>query len=151
MKITIERYKDDGNTTLGLLFVDGKFVCYTVEDTYRDTKVAGKTRIPAGHYDVKLRNEGGLTQKYAEKFPDMHKGMLWLQDVPGFEWVYFHIGNTSDNSAGCILCTSTVDETTGFGGKSTDAYRKFYTLVADAAERGYLRVCIIDRDRQTIA
>src|SRR5690606_26679942 len=48
--ITLLRYVDDEETTLGLLFYDGKFFCYTLEDTFRETKITGKTRIPKGTY-----------------------------------------------------------------------------------------------------
>jgi hypothetical protein len=148
MKIVIERFSDDGKATLGTLWLDGKFECFTVEDTYRGTKVRGKTRVPAGHYDVKLRDEGGMTKRYADKFPGLHKGMLWLQGVPGFEWVYLHIGNKPEHSEGCILCTSTADKDLGAGGRSSDAYATLYAKVVDAAERGDLRIHIIDRDRE---
>lgn len=147
MKITVERFNDDGKATLGILRIDGEFECFTVEDTHRNEKVRGETRIPAGPYDVKLRDEGGMTKRYADKFPGMHKGMLWLQDVPNFEWVYLHIGNKPEHSEGCLLCTSTVDKDMGTGGRSTDAYANFYAKVVDAAERGDLRIHIIDRDR----
>ncbi len=147
MLIRVERFADDGTTTMGLLFVDGEFLCFTVEDTYREQKVAEKTRIPAGCYDVLLRNAGGMTQDYASRYPDMHKGMLHLQSVPGFEWVYFHTGNTAEHTEGCLLVADTLDISRGFGGASRNAYRKFYPLVMEAAQHGDLRVEIVDRDR----
>lgn len=108
-----------------------QFLCATMEDTYRQVKVKAKTRIPAGTYKVKLRNEGTLTQKYALKFPDIHKGMLWLKDVPGFEYIYLHIGNDHEDSEGCILVGHTINYTTGFLGESVPAYKSLYTLVAN--------------------
>lgn len=106
-------------------------LCGTMEDTYRQVKVKGRTRIPAGTYKIKLRNEGTLTQKYAQKFPDIHRGMLWLQNVPGFEYIYIHLGNTADDSEGCILLGSSVNYITGFQGESVPAYRDVYTLLSN--------------------
>lgn len=107
-----------------------QFLCGTMEDTQRAVKVAGKTRIPAGTYKIKLRTEGDLTKKYQLKFPDIHKGMLWLQNVPGFEWVYIHVGNTAEDSEGCILVGNSINWSTGLQGDSVAAYKNLYVLVA---------------------
>jgi hypothetical protein len=113
-----------------------RFLCATMEDGHRDVKVPGKTRIPAGTYKVKLRNEGTLTQKYAQKFPDIHKGMMWLQNVPGFEYVYLHVGNTAEDSEGCILVGNSINFDSGFQGESVPAYRSLYTLVSSEILNG---------------
>ena len=58
MKLEVIRFSSQNDSTLGLLFdvTDGrKFLCFTLEDEARDTKVMGETRIPAGIYDLKLR------------------------------------------------------------------------------------------------
>jgi hypothetical protein len=138
-ELTLQRYSQDDDSTLGILYLDGVFQCYTLEDEEREIKVAGETRIPEGTYDIKLRTEGGLTQKYAKKFPDMHKGMLWLQDVPNFEWVYIHLGNTDEHTEGCILVgnqvnNNKVDE--AFLGDSKRAYKKLYPKLVDIIESG---------------
>ncbi len=85
---------------------------FTIEDTHRDEKVYGKTCVPAGTYNVKLRNEGGMTKRYARRYKT-HQGMIWLQDVPGFEWVYVHVGNDAKASDGCILVNDGVISSTG--------------------------------------
>jgi hypothetical protein len=124
---------------MGALQVDGRFQCYTIEDGGHFEKVAGETRIPAGTYEVLLRNEGGRTKEYAEDYPEMHRGMLWLQDVPGFEWVYIHRGNTAEHTEGCILVGDAPNNNTlkeGFCGSSGDAYQRIYPTVAGAIESG---------------
>lgn len=108
-----------------------QMLCSTMEDGRRKVKIAGRTRIPAGTYTIRLRTEGGLTQKYQQKFPDIHQGMLWLQDVPGFEWVYLHVGNTHEDSEGCILVGESINYETGFQGESVSAYRNLYPLIAN--------------------
>jgi len=149
VKLALERIATDGASTIGILFLDGVFQCFALEDQYRAVKVAGETRIPAGTYRIGLRNEGGLAQKYASRFPDIHRGMLWLRDVPGFRWVYLHVGNRDDDTLGCILVGDAATATAGdmMVGASRAAYRRFYPVVVDAAEAGALEITIADRDR----
>lgn len=131
MKIKLIRYNSQRDYTNGLLFVNDRFECYTLEDEYRSIKVFGETRIPEGTYNVELRTVGGKNEKYKRKFPDMHKGMLWIKDVPGFEYILIHIGNTDQDTAGCVLVGSTADKDKGFIGASTAAYRDFYPEIAE--------------------
>ena len=65
MKLEVLRFSSQNDSTLGLLFDvtnDRKFLCFTLEDEARDTKVMSETRIPAGIYELKLRKEGGYHQ-----------------------------------------------------------------------------------------
>lgn len=152
MKLLLQRYdKSDGFTTLGRLTIiqDSRTATIfkpteykTLEDTQRDKKIDGETRIPAGTYEIKLRDEGAMTQKYARRFPDMHAGMLWLQDVPGFKWVYGHIGNTHLDTAGCILFGMTSGVKHSMSAvenvlyESAKAYAQIYLLVSRAILSG---------------
>lgn len=101
-------------------------LAFTLEDEARTKKVWGETRIPAGSYDLAYRTEGGHHARYAEKFAAIHKGMLWLQNVPGFEWILIHIGNSDDDTAGCILVGDSADLRSWTIGRSTDAYKRVY-------------------------
>ncbi len=139
MNLDVLRYSSGDETTLGLLSADGKFLCYTLEDEQRAIKVQGETRIPAGTYQVTLRKEGGKHAKYAAKYGSMHKGMLWVRDVPGFEWILIHVGNTDDDTEGCLLVgDSAVENVKGEGsiGSSVNAYRRIYPPIAAAIEAG---------------
>lgn len=144
MRLLLQRYSSGEDTTLGLLFDDTgpaskRFLCYTLEDEHRELKVYGETRIPSGEYDIELRTVGGKHAKYGAKYPDMHKGMLWLQDVPNFEYVLIHVGNTDADTEGCILVgNSAVENVVGEGsiGSSVNAYKRVYPPIATAIERG---------------
>ncbi len=104
MTITLQRLRSDSTATSGFLSINGKVVCFTLEDAFHVAKIIGGTRIPSGTYEIKLRDVGGLTQKYLEKYgSSFHHGMLWLQDVPDYEYVYIHVGNTHKHTEGCIL------------------------------------------------
>lgn len=147
MLITVKRLISNTDETLSAIYVDDDLQCHGLEDEHREIKVAGKTRIPAGTYPVTLRTEGSIHPKYAKMFPEMHKGMLWLQGVPGFTWIYFHIGNTDEHTAGCIL-VGQGDHIDDLGTitlrNSKIAYMAFYERVIDAAWHGSLEVEIID-------
>ena len=132
MKLLNLRYNSESDYTDGILMIDGKFENYTLEDEGRTIKVFGETRIPDGTYSIELRTEGGFDARYAKKFPDMHKGMLWVKDVPNFEYILIHIGNDDDDTAGCLLVGSTADKDKGFIGGSTKAYKDMYPKVLAA-------------------
>tara|TARA_B100000795_G_C22703088_1_gene400459 strand:- start:295 stop:768 length:474 start_codon:yes stop_codon:yes gene_type:complete len=155
MKLEVLRISSQKDSTNGLLFdvtTDRKFLCYTLEDEYRDLKVYGETRVPSGTYKVTLRNVGGFDARYTKKYGSMHKGMLWVRDVPGFEYILIHTGNTDEHTAGCLLLGDTQQQNVtkskdGFIGASVDAYKRIYPLIAESLERGdEVEISYIDYD-----
>ncbi|WP_075589858.1 DUF5675 family protein [Labilibacter marinus] len=139
MELNVVRYSSGKESTLGLLFIDGKFACYTLEDEHREVKVPGETRIPAGRYKVKLRTEGSHHWRYKKKFPEIHKGILHVIDVPNFTHILIHIGNTDDDTAGCLLVgESSFSNVTQAGriNNSTIAYKRVYPMIANAIANG---------------
>lgn len=138
MYIQQVRLQDDGKSTIGMMHVNGKFAGFTLEDTNRDVKVAGETCIPTGKYEILLRPAGGMHAKYSSVYADAHHGMLWLQDVPGFEWIYIHTGNTAGHTEGCILVGTTCDSTYGNQKilNSVVKYKELYADISGALLRG---------------
>lgn len=139
MQLSVLRYSENGESTLGLLFINGKFECYTLEDEHQDIKVKSETRIQAGTYPVKLRTEGTHHKRYSEKFSDIHKGMLHVIDVPNFTNILIHIGNDDDDTAGCLLVGDTSINNLVAEGRinsSTIAYKRMYAKVSEALEKG---------------
>ena len=149
MRVTIDRFKSDADATLSKVNVDGQFICFGLEDEFRAEKIVNETRIPAGRYKVGVRKEGGFHQRYSEKFAEFHRGMLHILDVPGFEYILVHVGNTAEDTAGCLLVgmNASVDDGELRVTSSTLAYQKLYPLVIDAAENGELEIEYIDNDR----
>jgi hypothetical protein len=135
MNLTVKRYKHDKDFTCGKLFIDGEFECYTLEDEHREVKVKHETRIPEGKYKVELRTFGGHHERYSKKF-DFHKGMLWVKDVPNFTDILIHIGNSDDDTSGCLLVGLDIDNIKGLLFNSTGAYTRMYKKVLAAIERG---------------
>lgn len=136
MNLLVQRYKSTPNATLGRLLIDGVFECFTLEDEFRAVKVKGETRIPAGTYKLALRTEGTTHFQYAKRFPEFHKGMLHVLNVPGFQWILIHIGNTEKDTEGCLLVGADRDEEKMTIGRSTVAYRKMYPKVVSALMAG---------------
>lgn len=127
MKLRVERLWKKPAYTVGRLFVDGKLFCNTLEDTVRDLsnekKVYGKTAIPYGKYKVVYN----WSPKFGRNLPR-------LLNVPAFEGILIHPGNTADDSAGCIL----VGRNTGVGRLTESRYTsdKLNVLIEDAQRRG---------------
>jgi len=137
MEIEVLRYNSEAEYTDGLFFIDCKFKCYTLEDEFRNEKVYAETRIDDGRYRIEFRTEGDFHARYLAKFgPDFHRGMLWIKDVPNFEYVLIHIGNDDDDTAGCLLVGSSNSNGSNFIGASEKAYKKFYPKIADALLNG---------------
>lgn len=157
MRLRLVRYWSDGDSTSGVFCIaspqESFQACFAQEDEFRTVKVHGETRIPAGSYRVLLRKEGGFHQRYSAKFGDWHRGMLHLQDVPGFTWVLIHIGNDDDDTAGCILLGESARR--NWVGSSTDAYKRLYPPIRDALLRNEeVWIDVIDADhdlRQKVA
>ncbi len=100
MKLHLSRYRFADGCTIGKLGVDGVFECYTLEDKVREPfiKIAGETAIPAGTYKVIVN--------WSTRFNRM---LPLLVDVPDFEGVRIHPGNTAADTHGCILVGQRAD------------------------------------------
>ena len=150
MKLEVLRFNSSDDFTTGLLFdvTDNvrSFLCYTLEDEARTVKQWGETRIPAGTYKLTLRAEGGFHSRYLAKFgPEFHKGMIYVNEVPNFEYILWHIGNDDDDTAGCLLVGKTSQD--NFIGSSTTAYKEIYPPIRDAILSGEeVSVTYIDYD-----
>ena len=144
MQLEVVRFSSERDSTNGLLFdITGEcrnFLSYTLEDEYRKEKVMHETRIPAGTYEITLRTVGGFHAKYTERYGDMHKGMLWVRNVPGFEYILIHTGNTDEHTSGCLLLgdsqTNNQIKQDGFVGSSTNNYKRVYPHIAEVLENG---------------
>lgn len=92
MHITILRKYATDDCTIGELYVDGTFFCYTLEDEIREVKVPDETAIPAGSYTVSVN--------YSPKFKQFTP---MIENVPGFSYIRIHTGNDDDDTSGCVL------------------------------------------------
>ena len=102
-KLLLKRIARKAGYTIGKLYIDGAYFCDTLEDTDRldkgmtaaqlaSKKIPGQTAIPEGTYKVIVN----VSPKFKRLLPR-------LVNVPGYEGVLIHRGNTPADTAGCIL------------------------------------------------
>lgn len=136
MSLEVVPYKETETSTLSKLFINGEFFCYTLEDGHNEPKIRGETRIPEGRYRVTRRFVGKFAENYKRRFN--HLSSLWIREVPGFEYILIHTGNTVLHTAGCLLVGSryklTGEEYRIYN--STKTYRKLYTRISDHFKKG---------------
>lgn len=97
----IRKWKKD-KYTIGDLYIDGVWFSNTLEDAVRDTKIYGKTAIPCGTYKITM---DVVSPKFKDRsWAKPYDGKLpRLIDVPNYEGVLIHVGNTAEDTSGCLL------------------------------------------------
>jgi len=125
MKLTLTRSPSKGTATIGKLTADGVFIAFTLEDVTRDTKIFGRTAIPAGTYQVVITYS-----------PHFQRDLPLLVNVPDYQGVRIHPGNTAADTEGCILPGNTVAGDEQSIGQSKVAFDKVYNLIQGALDQG---------------
>ena len=92
MNLKLIRKYPNVDCVIGELYVNNKLECYTCEDIERPVKIHGVTAIPRGIYEVVIT--------YSDRFK---KPLPLLLNVPNYEGVRIHPGNTAADTEGCIL------------------------------------------------
>ena len=144
MKIELKRSYNCPNYCIGHLYVDGRYVCDTIEDRDRGLeqtmsvdeikrrKVYAQTAIPTGVYDVTLDVTSGTFSK-KRYYYDFCRGKLpRLLYVPGYDGILIHRGSNQDSSAGCLIVgyNTIKGRVTG----SQQAFEKLYGLLKSARD-----------------
>jgi len=121
MQITIKRLHKTDTSTIGELLIDGLFECYTLEDVERTVKIKNETAIPKGTYKV-IINE---SNRFKRLLP-------LLLNVPNFEGVRIHSGNSNHDTEGCILVGQTIEA--NYIGQSRKAFDKLFKKMQGAKD-----------------
>lgn len=116
MKLYLKRIHKTEHSTIGELYIDGKFQCYTLEDVEREVKIKNETAIPKGTYKIVIT--------YSNRFK---KQLPLLLNVPNFEGIRIHSGNTNHDTEGCILIGQT--RSNDFIGSSRNAFNELYKKI----------------------
>jgi hypothetical protein len=125
MELLLKRKIRTDKSTIGELFVDEVFQCFILEDKDRGLsagmtldelkkkKVYAQTAIPAGRYQVALT----FSNRFQTYLPI-------LLEVPAYEGIRIHSGNTSANTEGCLLPGTSYS--TDFVSNSKAAFRTLF-------------------------
>ena len=141
MQLVLERKWKKSNYTIGILSIDGKRFCETLEDVDRNLnssmsieqikaiKKPNETAIPTGTYEVtldifspKFGNKSFYKKTCNGKLPRIHNGT-------GFDGVLLHCGNTNLDTSGCVLVGRNLEK--GKVLKSQETFEKLYKILKD--------------------
>ena len=116
MELTLKRIALRSEYTIGKLYVDGEYACDTIEDTVRDldkdgkfangeVKIPGKTAIPYGRYEITMKVKSPKYSNFSKySWAKKYDGYLpRLLNVPHFDGVLIHVGNSALDSEACVL------------------------------------------------
>lgn len=141
MKLKLNRIYKGGSYTIGRLYVDDVYFCDTLEDTVRnlpeEEKIYSQTAIPAGTYRITLNI---VSPKYSQrKSYDWCGGRLpRLLNVPYFDGVLIHSGNTAKDSAGCILVGENKEKGKVLNSMAT--LKRLYKKLKEAEDQIYIEI-----------
>jgi hypothetical protein len=149
MELLLKRIARRDSYTIGKLYVDGSYFCDTIEDKDRGLqqqlplsvnvakKKKGVTAIPVGRYRVTLAVK---SQRFSQKkqYAACNGYLPRLVNVPAFDGVLIHIGNTANDTEGCILVGKNIQ--VGKVLESTATFWKLYSLLQDAKDEIYIKV-----------
>ena len=139
MKIELKRIAKQPTYTIGKLYIDGTYFCDTLEDPDRGLystmplkeiaalKIKGDTAIPTGTYKITL---DVVSPKFStrELYKTVCQGKVpRLLDVPGYDGILIHVGNTPRDTEGCLLLGE--NKVKGQVINSTETWKKFYAKV----------------------
>lgn len=138
MKLTLKRIALRPTYTIGKLYIDDVYFCDTIEDTVRDLnkngkfdnrekKIHSKTAIPYGTYEIKWT--------YSPRFK---KYTPQLMNVPSFEGIRIHAGNTSADTEGCLILGK--NKQVGKVLNSRATINKFYPIIKEACSNGKVTI-----------
>jgi len=139
MELGLKRVIHAPKDTIGLMSIDSVFDIFTLEDKASYPKIPGETRIPAGYYKIGLRYSPKMTPVYGHH-------MLWIMNVPDFEWILIHPGNFNRDTMGCVLVGCGVyNHTNGLALEdSRVAYFSFYNKVAPFVNSSSVHIKVED-------
>jgi hypothetical protein len=150
MELRLNRKYCKEEYTIGHLYVDGVYFCDILEDKVRDVnrdgdlhdkdeyKVYGKTAIPYGKYEITLKT---MSPKYSKRASYVWCGgyLPRLLNVPHFDGILIHAGNSAEDSCGCLLCGE--NKIKGKLINSMSTLKRLYAILKAADARGE-KICI---------
>ena len=142
MNIQLKRIAKKETYTIGKLYLDGVYFCDTIEDKDRGlnqtmsindikkNKVYGETAIPTGTYKLVI--------DYSNRFK---KNMAHVLNVPGYEGIRIHTGNSAKDSLGCIIVGK--NKVVGKVVESRDTYNQLFPILQKAFKECEIKITIL--------
>lgn len=142
MNIQLKRIAKKETYTIGKLYLDGVYFCDTIEDKDRGLnqtmsindikkkKVYGETAIPTGTYKLVI--------DYSNRFK---KNMAHILNVPGYEGIRIHTGNSAKDSLGCIIVGK--NKVVGKVVESRNTYNQLFPILQKAFKEGEIKITIL--------
>jgi hypothetical protein len=147
--LKVGRYNRKPDWTISRLYINNIHDGYAVEDEIRDVKVHGETAIPYGTYKLGHRQSPKFSKsflycekeniliepkdqaRYSHELVFVPHELIWVMDIPGFEYVLIHWGNTDDDSSGCLIIGASLGVIGGQEGvvRSRDYYKMLYPKI----------------------
>lgn len=151
MILQVNRVKEGKHSTLSEIYLAGRLIAYGLEDSVREHKIPSQTAIPAGGYKLGLNQHGAMNSRYKRDYPNLHRGMLEIKQIPNYSYVYIHKGNTHIHTAGCLLVGNSFVFVDGDYElrHSAKAYKMLYTLLLEAIQKGEVKIHIDNTFRQS--
>ena len=146
MDILVKRIFSNTKYTIGKLYVDGVYICDTLEDSdkgwnnhmsdawIRNNKCYGRDCIPSGRYAIDMNT---VSPRFVQKayYRKLCDGKLPRPvDVPGFEGILIHTGNQASETCGCLLTGYNKEK--GKVLESKKAFEKLYAILDEANKKG---------------
>lgn len=144
MELKIQRVEKDNKATIGGLFIDGEFFCSTLEDVDRgltsvdtlakikEIKVQNQTAIPSGRYEVII----DMSTRFKKLMPH-------IINVPGFEGIRIHPGNSDVDTDGCIILGVWNKVDADWLSNSKDAFDEFFPKLQEGLKSGNVFINIV--------
>lgn len=134
MELELTRAIRTGKSTIGELTINGNFECFILEDKDRGLqqsmpvsellakKIKTRTAIPSGRYEIVI--------SFSNRFQKM---LPLLLNVPAYEGIRIHPGNTDAHTEGCLLPGKT--KSPDFVGSSKAAFTALFDKIKAAIQR----------------
>lgn len=144
MELKLQRVEKDNKATIGGLFIDGEFLCSTLEDVDRglkqtdtlvhiqEVKVQNQTAIPSGRYEVII----DMSTRFKINLPH-------ILNVPGFEGIRIHPGNSDIDTDGCILLGVWNKIDKDWISNSRDIFNIFFPKLQEGLKQGNVWINIV--------
>ena len=146
MQVIVDRDVRTPAGTFSRVYVDDHFQCFGLEDPPQVKKIPGRTRIAAGFYRLGVHRSERFGH-YDQRFSPWHDGMIRVRDVPEFEGVLIHCGNTPEDTRGCLLVGEERDEGLMTIRASAAAYKALYRKIRDKVGEGGVWIQFRDSDK----